>query len=135
MLLSTSNKVRARARVRNFTGSEVKPVFQRPRSRLGASKSISCRRTVFVASKNKSRSETDNTTITMTAPAAKVLIKSVFFDMDDTLVLTSDCDELAFVQVSQLAKKRVSGVNTEELIAGFKAGMKEKPWDKEYKVG
>lgn len=71
----------------------------------------------------------------MTAPAAKVLIKSVFFDMDDTLVLTSDCDELAFVQVSQLAKKRVSGVNTEELIAGFKAGMKEKPWDKEYKVG
>ena len=62
-------------------------------------------------------------------------IKAVFLDMDDTLVLTSECDNLAFVKVSALALELQPDVNTDDLIQGFRKGMKDTPWDKDYKVG
>jgi len=61
-------------------------------------------------------------------------VKAVFFDMDDTLVLTSKCDELAFVEVGKLATELIPGVDVAALISGFRKGMKETPWDKEHKV-
>mmetsp|Transcript_1179 Transcript_1179/g.3265 ORF Transcript_1179/g.3265 Transcript_1179/m.3265 type:complete len:195 (-) Transcript_1179:360-944(-) len=65
---------------------------------------------------------------------AKPLLKAVFFDMDDTLVLTSDCDELAFVEVSAQASQLSPGVDTGALVAAFKRGMKATPWDKAHEV-
>ncbi|QDZ18492.1 haloacid dehalogenase-like hydrolase [Chloropicon primus] len=61
-------------------------------------------------------------------------VKAVFLDMDDTLVLTSACDELAFVEVGNLATELVPGVDVDGLIAGFRKGMKATPWDVEYKI-
>lgn len=65
---------------------------------------------------------------------AKSKLKAVFFDMDDTLVLTSACDELAFVEVGKLATTLCAGVSVEDLVSGFKRGMKATPWDVEYKI-
>ncbi len=66
--------------------------------------------------------------------ASKPQLKAVFFDMDDTLVLTSDCDELAFVEVSAQASQLSPGVDEAALVAAFKRGMKATPWDKAHEV-
>ena len=55
-------------------------------------------------------------------------------DMDDTLVLTSECDKFAYVDVRQLAKELLPQVVEESLISAFRRGMASTPWDKEHKI-
>jgi len=61
-------------------------------------------------------------------------LKAVFFDLDDTLVLTSEHDKRAFRAVQERAAAEVAGLDVEALLAGFKRRFKKTPWDEEYKV-
>mmetsp|Transcript_37249 Transcript_37249/g.71422 ORF Transcript_37249/g.71422 Transcript_37249/m.71422 type:complete len:245 (-) Transcript_37249:231-965(-) len=61
-------------------------------------------------------------------------VKAVFFDLDDTLVLTSDFDKVAFAAVCDLAKAKYNVIDKEVLLAAFKKRFKATPWDVEYKV-
>ena len=59
----------------------------------------------------------------------KSAIKAVFFDLDDTLVSTSECDARAYLQVTALANKRLkSKVNVTKLVEDFQARFKRSPW-------
>jgi len=63
-------------------------------------------------------------------------LKAVFFDLDDTLVITSECDTSAFAavaaQASQACGARV--LDSERFIDDFKSAMMTAPWDPAYPV-
>ena len=64
-------------------------------------------------------------------------LKAVFFDLDDTLVATSEHDERAFSAAVDLAASRSHEgvvVDRERLLADFKSTFKITPWDPEYQV-
>ena len=61
--------------------------------------------------------------------------------MDDTLVWTSDADQVAHAAVVELAKQRAGATGAAgaeldgaRLIADFRAAFKQTPWDPEYVV-
>jgi len=59
-----------------------------------------------------------------------MVLKAVFFDLDDTLAPTSDCDALAFATVCAHASTRTNGaLDQQKLISDFKATLKLSPWD------
>lgn len=43
-------------------------------------------------------------------------IKAVFFDLDDTLVLTEDADVAAFACVATLAEEMLPGIDGQRLV-------------------
>lgn len=67
-------------------------------------------------------------------------IKAVFFDLDDTLVLTTEAGVLACESVCDLAqtlsaqKEASASINRAGLIARFMKGFDETPWDPEGKI-
>lgn len=61
-------------------------------------------------------------------------IKAVFFDLDDTLVLTSVADKKAFIKVTELAKAKHAAIDESALLAAFKKRFKATPWDVTHKV-
>ena len=69
------------------------------------------------------------------------MVRAVFFDLDDTLVFTSDHDTRAYEAVAALfgaagedndAILQGSSVNTADLVAEYKALLKATPWDTAY---
>mmetsp|Transcript_9658 Transcript_9658/g.11204 ORF Transcript_9658/g.11204 Transcript_9658/m.11204 type:complete len:287 (-) Transcript_9658:62-922(-) len=61
-------------------------------------------------------------------------VTSIFFDLDDTLVYTSDQDKRAHEAVCKLAASRYASLDTQAMLAGFKKRFSKDPWDKAYKV-
>lgn len=62
-------------------------------------------------------------------------LKAVFFDLDDTLVPTSECDRHGLTAASALAGLRTeSFIDEGKLIEDFKDFLKRTPWDLERKV-
>mmetsp|Transcript_29029 Transcript_29029/g.48733 ORF Transcript_29029/g.48733 Transcript_29029/m.48733 type:complete len:251 (-) Transcript_29029:188-940(-) len=61
-------------------------------------------------------------------------IKAVFFDLDDTLVLTGEADRRAFAAISTLVKSNNGAIDDQELFNAFKKRFKATPWDVTYKV-
>mmetsp|Transcript_73798 Transcript_73798/g.130909 ORF Transcript_73798/g.130909 Transcript_73798/m.130909 type:complete len:266 (-) Transcript_73798:36-833(-) len=60
-------------------------------------------------------------------------LKAVFFDMDDTLVLTSQCDALAYAKVEAEARRACGDLlDGPQLIADFRSAVKACPWDEAY---
>ncbi|KAK9864960.1 hypothetical protein WJX84_009462 [Apatococcus fuscideae] len=55
--------------------------------------------------------------------------KAVFFDFDDTLVLTKKADEVAFLKTQELAKEVRPDVDTAQLINDFTSRFTALPWD------
>merc|ERR1712129_414578 len=56
-------------------------------------------------------------------------LKAIFFDLDDTLVLTSTHDERAYAAVRDEAARKCSKVKASDLISDFKKCLKQSPWD------
>lgn len=64
---------------------------------------------------------------------AVMALKAVFFDMDDTLVLTSECDALAYAKVEAEATRACGDLlDGPQLIADFRSAVKASPWDEAY---
>ncbi|PRW20863.1 N-acylneuraminate-9-phosphatase [Chlorella sorokiniana] len=61
-------------------------------------------------------------------------LKAVFFDLDDTLVLTEDCDRAAFACVAQLAEELLPGCNGRRLVNEWRPLFHASPWCPEGKV-
>ena len=62
-------------------------------------------------------------------------LRAVFFDLDDTLVATSQHDERALASALALAKTRTNGaIDEQRLLADFLADFKRVPWDPENRV-
>ena len=61
-------------------------------------------------------------------------LKAVFFDLDDTLVPTSEIDMYAYAAVGDLASSLAPGVDVNKLLEDFKEKCKLKPWDPEHVV-
>jgi len=61
-------------------------------------------------------------------------LKAVFFDMDDTLVLTTEADKQACGQVGELAKLLHPEVDQAVLIEDWHRRFVEAPWDPDMKV-
>lgn len=59
-------------------------------------------------------------------------LKAIFFDLDDTLVLTSLHDERAYAAVSREAERECSKIKVADLISDFKKCLKQSPWDPGY---
>lgn len=59
-------------------------------------------------------------------------VRAVFFDLDDTLVLTSKHDRRAYEAVQEKVAANVQGVDTDALVAAFKADFGQTPWDPAY---
>ncbi|KAI7844832.1 hypothetical protein COHA_001486 [Chlorella ohadii] len=55
-------------------------------------------------------------------------LKAVFFDLDDTLVLTEDCDRAAFACVAQLAEELLPGCNGRRLVNEWRPLFYASPW-------
>ncbi|GAB4824198.1 hypothetical protein N2152v2_011244 [Parachlorella kessleri] len=62
------------------------------------------------------------------------LIKGIFFDLDDTLVLTKDVDAQAHQRVCQLGRQLMPGLDGQRLLADWRAVFGAQPWDPEHKV-
>ena len=63
-------------------------------------------------------------------------MKAVFFDLDDTLVATSDHDARAFTAAVALASSLSKDVviNEERLLADFLSEFRRVPWDPENEI-
>ncbi|KAK9837604.1 hypothetical protein WJX74_001263 [Apatococcus lobatus] len=61
--------------------------------------------------------------------------KAVFFDFDDTLVLTKKADEVAFLKTQELAKEVRPDVDTAQLINDFTSRFTALPWDPANSMG
>ena len=58
-----------------------------------------------------------------------MVLKAIFFDLDDTLVATSDCDARAYLEVAAVASGRLrSEINVNKLIEDFKKSLEHSPW-------
>lgn len=64
-----------------------------------------------------------------------MVLKAVFFDLDDTLVPTRDCDARAYQQVGALAKERLrSQINVVKLVEDFRTRFERSPWSPDINV-
>ncbi|BDA48649.1 N-acylneuraminate-9-phosphatase [Coccomyxa sp. Obi] len=61
-------------------------------------------------------------------------IKAVFFDMDDTLVLTGEADARAYSDVMKLATQLHEQVDAKKLIKAWRERFLKAPWDVNHKV-
>lgn len=61
-------------------------------------------------------------------------LKAVFFDLDDTLVLTEDADRAAFKCVASLAEELLPGVSGRQLVNDWRPLFHSSPWCPEGKV-
>ncbi|KAK9917424.1 hypothetical protein WJX75_004226 [Coccomyxa subellipsoidea] len=61
-------------------------------------------------------------------------IKAVFFDMDDTLVLTGEADTRAYNDVMDLAKRLHAQIDAKALLKAWKERFLKAPWDMNHKV-
>eukprot|EP00873_Tetraselmis_striata_P010916 jgi/Tetstr1/431180/TSEL_020892.t1 len=61
-------------------------------------------------------------------------VKAVFFDLDDTLAITSGYDKVAWKAVGELAMERNDKVSAAQLIEDFRKLFGTKPWDTTHKV-
>ena len=61
-------------------------------------------------------------------------LKAVFFDLDDTLVPTSEIDMYAYAAVGELASSLAPGMDVKKLLDDFKEKCRVKPWDPEHVV-
>lgn len=61
-------------------------------------------------------------------------IKAVFFDLDDTLAITSGYDKIAWKAVGELAIERHEQVSAAQLIEDFRVLFDTKPWDTSHKI-
>eukprot|EP00238_Polyblepharides_amylifera_P004699 CAMPEP_0196584698 /NCGR_PEP_ID=MMETSP1081-20130531/48116_1 /TAXON_ID=36882 /ORGANISM="Pyramimonas amylifera, Strain CCMP720" /LENGTH=249 /DNA_ID=CAMNT_0041906001 /DNA_START=23 /DNA_END=769 /DNA_ORIENTATION=+ len=61
-------------------------------------------------------------------------VKAVFFDLDDTLVLTSKHGERAWTEVGKLAKSKKPQLDEKALLEAYKKRFVATPWDITYKV-
>eukprot|EP00884_Botryococcus_braunii_P012512 jgi/Botrbrau1/21261/Bobra.39_2s0053.2 len=61
-------------------------------------------------------------------------IKAVFFDLDETLVLTGNATEKAYIEVANLAQNLAPKVDTNRLIESWKRRFGESPWDPDHQV-
>lgn len=59
---------------------------------------------------------------------------AVFFNMDDTLVLSYVADKQAFLAVMVLMAARAPQVDQTAVLRGFLELFDEQPWDLEHKV-
>ena len=58
------------------------------------------------------------------------MAKAIFFDLDDTLVQTSDADQIAYDAVKRLLERRLdAAVDVEACVESYKRGVKKTPWD------
>jgi len=62
------------------------------------------------------------------------MVRAVFFDLDDTLVATSEHDKRAFAAVVERAVEAEPAVDGSALVGAFKARFGRVPWDPEYQV-
>ena len=62
-------------------------------------------------------------------------VSSSTSDLDDTLVLTEDCDRAAFKRVAALAEELVPGVCGRRLVNDWRPMFHSSPWCPEGKVG
>lgn len=62
-------------------------------------------------------------------------IKAIFFDLDDTLVLTGQADVQALRRVCELAGQLLPGLDTDRLLRDWRVLFQETPWDPEGQVG
>ncbi|KAK9821301.1 hypothetical protein WJX81_004795 [Elliptochloris bilobata] len=56
-------------------------------------------------------------------------LKAVFFDLDDTLVLTGEADLKAYADVAALAEERFPNVDVERLLQAWQLLFVQWPWD------
>lgn len=61
-----------------------------------------------------------------------MVLRAVFFDLDDTLALTSKHDARAFDVVEQEISKTCANADAAKVIADFKVKLKKQPWDPGY---
>lgn len=59
---------------------------------------------------------------------------AVFFDLDDTLVLTHAADSQAHMAVMALVAARAPQVDQSAVLRGFLGLFHDQPWDPEHKV-
>ena len=58
------------------------------------------------------------------------MAKAIFFDLDDTLVQTSDADQIAYDAVKLRLKRDLgAAVDVEACVESYKRGVKKTPWD------
>lgn len=62
-------------------------------------------------------------------------LRAVFFDLDDTLVLTEDADRAAFRSVAALAEELLPGLSGRQLVNDWRPLFHASPWCPEGKVG
>lgn len=62
-------------------------------------------------------------------------LRAIFFDLDDTLVLTEDADRAAFRCVASLAEELLPGLNGRQLVNDWRPLFHASPWCPEGKVG
>lgn len=63
-----------------------------------------------------------------------MVVDTIFFDLDDTLVLTSDHDKPSFAAACALATERKPAIDDVAMLAAFKKRFSATPWDPDYKV-
>ncbi|KAG0608066.1 hypothetical protein M758_8G075200 [Ceratodon purpureus] len=61
-------------------------------------------------------------------------VKAVFFDLDDTLVLTHAADKVAQQAVLVLAERQVPHINGAEMVKVFAEKFDVSPWDRTHQV-
>lgn len=61
-------------------------------------------------------------------------VKAVFFDLDDTLVLTHAADKVAQLAVLVLAERNVPHINGVEMVKVFVEKFDVSPWDRTHQV-
>lgn len=61
-------------------------------------------------------------------------VKAVFFDLDDTLVLTHAADEVAQQAVLVLAERQIPHINGAEMVKVFVMKFDVAPWDRTHQV-
>jgi len=63
-----------------------------------------------------------------------MVLRAIFFDMDDTLVATSEHDKSGFKACADLAAAKAPGLDRDSLLASYKKRLTAAPWDPEDKV-
>ena len=61
-------------------------------------------------------------------------LKAVFFDLDDTLVATSEIDTRAYDAIGKLASRMAPSVNVDRLLSDFKKELQAAPNDPNFVV-
>lgn len=79
-------------------------------------------------------SAADGTTSAQNGQKETKKLGAVFFDMDDTLVLTHEADSQAFLAVMAIVAERAPQVDQSAVLRDFQERWKNEPWDPEQKV-